>query len=238
MDSCFGPIPWLLNSHKIAYRIGRGTFEKDFTVEFLRSFWYNYVFLVFVEQKQKWKPFEWTKRNQAISEEGRLNRRKEFCPADDDAGFTTPRCEEMHKAHGEEDEVLNRLRVLQPTRRRITTASIINGRVITYYNKEGLLLKRVSPSGWWYWFYYSTKEMKWRYNTTIQQNPTDVMISHSNCFDNKAPTIKPTSVLSKIISRINYLSLARSRIDSSIGIPPHIFINWYNTRKPNRQYCI
>ena len=55
------------------------------------------------------------------------------------------------------------------------------------------------------------------------KNPTDVMILHSNCFDDKTPTIKPTSVLSKIISKINYLSLARSRIDLSIGIPPHFF---------------
>ena len=46
---------------------------------------------------------------------------------------------------------------------------------------------------------------------------------HSYCSNNKAQTIKPTSVLSKIISRINYLSLARSRIDSSISIPPHFF---------------
>ena len=74
-----------------------------------------------------------------------------------------------------------------------------------------------------------------RYN---KNGRTDVMISHSNCVDNKAPTIKPTSVLPKIISRINYLSLARSRIDSSIGIPPHIFTNLYNTTKPDRWYRI
>ena len=70
---------------------------------------------------------------------------------------------------------------------------------------------------------------------TIQQNPTDVMISHLNCSDDNPRTIKPTSVLSKIISRINYLSLARSRIDLLIGISPHIFTNRYNnTTKPDR----
>lgn len=53
---------------------------------------------------------------------------------------------------------------------------------------------------------------------------TTQMIDHPNCFDNKAPTIKSTSLLIKnIISRINYLLLAMSRIDLSIDIPPHFF---------------
>jgi len=74
------------------------------------------------------------------------------------------------------------------------------------------------------------------YNTTKPDSRQ--MISHSNYFDDKSRTIKPTNVLSKIISRINYMSLPRSRIDSSFGIPPHIFINWYNTTKPDRWYRI
>ena len=66
-------------------------------------------------------------------------------------------------------------------------------------------------------------------NRYIKYQP-DQMIDHSSCHGRKAPTMKPTSVLPKIISRINYLSLARSRIDSSIGIPPHIFTNRYNKK--------
>ena len=39
---------------------------------------------------------------------------------------------------------------------------------------------------------------------------------------------EPTSVLPEIISRINYLSLDRHRINLSICISPHIFIDQYN----------
>ena len=61
------------------------------------------------------------------------------------------------------------------------------------------------------------------------------MIDDSNCHGDKALTMKPTSVLTKIIPRNNYLSLARSRIDLSIGISTHIFTNRYkNTTKPDR----
>ena len=66
----------------------------------------------------------------------------------------------------------------------------------------------------------------------IIKNPTRPMIDDSNCHGDKAPTIKPTSVLSKIISRINYLSLARSRIDSSIRIPPHNVTSGCTCTKP------
>ena len=64
------------------------------------------------------------------------------------------------------------------------------------------------------------------------------MIDDLNCHGDKALTMKPISILTKIISRINYLSLARSRINLSIGIPPHIFTNLYNTTKPDRWYRI
>ena len=53
---------------------------------------------------------------------------------------------------------------------------------------------------------------------------------HSNSFDNKDPSIKPMSVLTKIIPGNNYLSLTRSRIDLSIGVSLHIFTN---TTKPD-----
>ena len=68
--------------------------------------------------------------------------------------------------------------------------------------------------------------IRYRYCTLyIIKNPTRPMIDDSNCHGDKALTMKPTSVLTKIISRINYLSLARSRIDLLIGISPHIFTN-------------
>ena len=43
VDSGLVTIPWLQNSCKIAYQISTGTCQKNSTVEFLRSFWYNYT---------------------------------------------------------------------------------------------------------------------------------------------------------------------------------------------------
>ena len=61
------------------------------------------------------------------------------------------------------------------------------------------------------------------------------MIDDSNCHDDKAPTIKPTSLLSEIISRNDYLPLSRSRIDSSLGNSPHFFTSgtFVNVQNPN-----
>ena len=59
------------------------------------------------------------------------------------------------------------------------------------------------------------------------QNPNPNEIDHLNFFYNKALTIKLTSVLNKMISKINYLLLARYRTDLSFWIRPHIFTDWY-----------
>ena len=62
----------------------------------------------------------------------------------------------------------------------------------------------------------------------IQQNPRTMRWWDDECFFNTDQKIEPTSVLPEIISRINYLSLAWSRINFLISISPHIFIDRYN----------
>ena len=113
------------------------------------------------------------------------------------------------------------------------------------FRQEELLDKRFLPQS-----SYDTKHW-WkiphqvRYCTCTHFKTSKIYperIDDSNCHGDKALTIKPTSVLTKIISRINYLSLARSRIDLSIGISPHIFTNRYNnttykTRQISNSSC-